>query len=156
MRTIRRSAVALGLAAALSLVATVIAGAATIASPHSATARAASGSTVVLTNSSNGSSVLALKGETVVVQLTGGPLRWSQAQALGAGGAAAVLVRVSGSVSPDGSSTTTFRVANYGMAQLRATGAPKCRSGAPCPDYVVLWRASVIVPVVDPPAPAAS
>jgi len=115
------------------------------------------GTVVVLTNGSNGSTVVATVGETVVVQLTGGPLHWSEASAVPtAGSAAPVLAFVSGSTSPNGSSTTTFRVVRTGSAQLQATGAPTCTSAAlACATYVVLWHATVAVPVVDPPSPVA-
>jgi hypothetical protein len=107
---------------------------------------------VILTNSSNGSTVVASIGESVIVNLTGGPLRWTEAQlAPVATAKAPVLVFVSGSTSANGSSTATFRVVSYGTAQLRAIGSPICPTAMACPTYVVLWHASVVVPVVDPP-----
>jgi hypothetical protein len=115
------------------------------------------GTVVVLTNGSSGSTVVATVGETVVVELTGGPLRWSEAQTTPVASAAApVLALVSGSTSSNGSSTTTFRVVHSGTASLQATGTPICTGAAVgCPTYVVLWHATVDVPVVDPPTPVA-
>jgi hypothetical protein len=108
--------------------------------------------TIVLTNSSDGSTVIAEKGDFVVVRLTGVPLRWTEATAApGTGTAAPVLVKVSGSTSTNGSSLTTFRVANYGVEGINAVGTPICRATAACPAYAVLWHATVSVPVVDPP-----
>jgi hypothetical protein len=105
--------------------------------------------TVVLTNASNGSSVVATKGELVVVHLSSPHVRWSEAQAVQS---SPVLDFVSGSTSTTGASTTVFRVVNYGSAQLSALGYPICPASKPCPTFVVLWQASVVVPVQDPPA----
>ena len=153
MPTLRHRAVATGVALALSLAAfgTVsAASAAPKAKPTSASA------TILLTNSSNGSTVLATKGDLVVVQLTGGPLRWSEAQAVES---SPVLVRLSGGTSPDGSSTTTFEVESDGTATVEATGTPICSpptatAGVACPQYILLWRATVDVPQLDPPPTA--
>jgi hypothetical protein len=107
--------------------------------------------TVVLTNSSDGSMVIAEKGDLVVVRLTGVPLRWSEATAApGTRTAAPVLVKKSGSTSANGSSVTTFRVANYGVEGINAVGTPICSTAMACPAYAVLWHATVSVPVVDP------
>ncbi len=158
MRVIRTSTAALGMGLALSLVAApvLVAGTAGASVPSAATVTApVSAKTVVLTNSSNGSSVLASKGELVVVKLSGDPLRWSEARAVPVTSAgSSVLVRVSGSTSTDGSSTTTFRVAQYGSAQVQATGTPICKPGKGCPQFVILWHATVVVPVLDPPGTA--
>jgi hypothetical protein len=108
---------------------------------------------VTLTVSSNGSTVLASKGELVVVTLSGEHLRWSAAQAIQT---TPVLSLVSEGTTNTGASTTVFRVVNYGTAGLNATGTPVCPTAGGCPQYVVLWHATVVVPVVDPPAPARS
>lgn len=108
--------------------------------------------TVVLTNSSQGSTVIAHKGDRVVVRLKGVPLRWPEATAVpGSSAAPPVLVRESGSTSANGSSTTTFLVASYGNEGINATGAPMCSAAMACPAYVLLWHATVSVPVLDPP-----
>jgi len=104
--------------------------------------------TVILTNASNGSSVTATKGELVVVHLSSSHIRWAEAQV---NQSSPVLVFVSGSQSTTGASTTVFRVANYGTAQLTALGFPICAAAKPCPAFVELWQASVDVPVQDPP-----
>jgi hypothetical protein len=108
---------------------------------------------VTLTLASDGSTVLATKGELVVVKLSGGRLRWSPAQAVQS---TPVLALMSEGTSTSGGSTTVFRVVNYGSAELDATGTPVCTSATGCPQYVVLWHATIVVPVVDPPPPVAA
>ncbi len=108
---------------------------------------------VVLTASSSGSTVLATKGELVVVKLSGQHLKWSVAQAEQS---TPVLSLVSEGTTSSGASTTVFRVVNYGTAGLTATGTPICASTGGCPQFVLLWHATVDVPVVDPPPPAAA
>lgn len=112
--------------------------------------------TIVLTNASNGQSVVAAKGDLVVVELSGaGAVRWSEASIVPSSTAKPVLVKVSGHQSKNGSSTTVFRAVGYGTAGLQATGVPICPSAGPCPTYVVLWQAQVVVPVQDPPGAGA-
>ena len=150
MRMTRRSTVAFAISLVISVVAVTALGAGRVGA--STSTAPVSTKKVILTNSSNGTSVIASKGELVVVELSGGSVRWSEAQAIQS---TRVLVRVSGSTSTTGSSKTTFRVANYGTAELDATGRPICNPAGGCPQYVLLWHATVVVPVVDPPAPAA-
>lgn len=140
----RRKIAALGLGVVVSALALV---------PTSTLGAGASPSAVprvTLTVSSNGSTVLATKGELVVVKLSGDHLRWSVAQVTQSD---PVLSLVSESVSTTGASTTVFRVVGYGTAELDATGTPICASAGGCPQYVVLWHATVVVPAVDPPGP---
>jgi hypothetical protein len=113
---------------------------------------------VTLTNSSSGSTVVATVGELVVVNLTGGTLRWTEPRVAPAPtGVAPVLVLLSGGTSSNGSSTATFRVAKSGTASITAIGTPSCTgvtataTSPVCTPYVVLWQANVDVPVVDPP-----
>lgn len=108
---------------------------------------------VTLTVSSNGSTVFASKGELVVVKLSGEHLQWSVAQAIQS---TPVLSLVSEGTTTNGASMTVFRVVNHGTAGLNATGTPVCPTAGGCPQYLVLWHATVVVPVVDPPAPARS
>jgi hypothetical protein len=108
--------------------------------------------TVTLTFASSGSTVLAAKGELVVVKLSHGHLRWSVAEAVQS---TPVLKLVSERTTTSGASKTVFRVTNYGSAQLNATGTPICSTADGCPKYVLLWHANITVPVVDPPPPAA-
>jgi hypothetical protein len=108
---------------------------------------------VTLTVSSNGSTVVASKGELIVVTLAGDHLRWSEAQAIQS---TPVLRLVSEGSTTTGASNTVFRVVNYGTAGLNATGTPICPSTGACPQYALLWHATVDVPVVDPPGPARS
>lgn len=109
---------------------------------------------VVLTVASDGSTVVAVKGELVVVNLSGDHLRWSQALAVGPS-TTPVLAYVSGGITSTGASHTVFRVVGSGAADLEATGVPMCGSTGGCPQFVLLWHATVSVPVVDPPGPAA-
>jgi hypothetical protein len=116
---------------------------------------------IVLTNSSGNTSVLAIKGDKVIVALSnnGGTLRWSAAAVeptSSANPAAPALVLKSETTWPKGASRTTFRVVNYGSARIVATGAPICKVAQVCPAFVILWTATVVVPVVDPPGPSAS
>ncbi len=128
------------------------AGATAARSAPPATPTTGASTTVVLTNSSNGSTVIAHKGDRVVVQLTGVPLRWSEATAVpGASATTPILVKKSGSTSANGSSTTTFRVVNYGDEGINAVGAPICSPATACPTFELLWHATVSAPVVDPP-----
>ncbi len=146
MRTCRNAAFSLVLGVAIGLAAPPA------LAPALASAATVPAHTIVLTNASNGSSVVALRGDRVVVELTGGPLRWSEAGvAPSPSGIPPALVRVSGSVSSTGSSRTVFRVVGYGAASLEAVGAPICAPVPICPTFVVLWRAQVLVPVQDPP-----
>jgi hypothetical protein len=105
---------------------------------------------VTLTFASDGATVLATKGELVVVKLSSRGLHWSPAQAIQS---TPVLTLVSQRTTATGASTTVFQVVNYGTAELDATGTPTCAAATGCPQYVVLWHATVVVPVVDPPAP---
>ncbi len=138
---VRRSTGSFGIGLVGSVLAAAVLGAGCAATPT--VTRPVSTKLVTLTNSSNGSSVVASKGELVVVQLSEGPLQWSEAQAVQS---TPVLVRVSGSTSTTGSSMTTFRVANHGRVELKATGRPICGSGGACPQYVLLWHVTVVVP----------
>ncbi len=155
MPTLRHGAVATGVALALSLAAFGTVSAASAAPKAKPTSTSAS-ATIVLTNSSNGSTVMATKGDLVVVQLTGGPLRWTEAQAVES---SPVLVRLSGGTAPNGSSTTTFEVESDGTATVEATGTPICSpptatATVACPQYILLWRTTVDVPQLDPPPTA--
>ena len=155
MRMIRRPMVTLGMAiviAAALAPAIGLAGAEASTSSPTSFAAPASAKTIVLTNSSDGSTVLASIGDLVVVELSGGPLRWSEALAVPTTGATPpVLVRVSGSTSANGSSTTSFRVANHGTSRIDATGTPICSPDHACPQFVLLWQATVVVPTANPP-----
>ena len=105
---------------------------------------------VTLTFASDGTTVLATKGEQVVVKLSGHGLRWSPAQAIQT---TPVLRLVSEGTTTTGASITVFQVVNYGTAELDATGTSICPTAKACPTFVLLWHASVVVPVVDPPTP---
>jgi hypothetical protein len=109
---------------------------------------------VVLTNASNGTTTLVTKGEEVKVQLHTNGYRWTEASVVNAS-PVAVLQKISGHVSLDGASTTTFLVVGYGSASLRAVGNPNClQHGCALPS--ILWTANVVSPVIDPPGPAAA
>ena len=107
--------------------------------------------TVTLTVSSSGSTLLATKGEQIVVKLSGRHLRWSAARAVQT---TPVLEQVSGGVTTTSASRTVFEVVGYGTAGLVATGTPVCAAArVACPQFVVLWHVNVVVPVLDPPVP---
>jgi hypothetical protein len=146
MTTFQRSAVA-----AAAVMALVVAVLAVVSSPGTRPGHLArppshqpvSGHTIVLDNRSEGSSITAATGSRVVVELTGkGALRWSPVVASPGAG---VLVRRLGLQSTDGSSTATFVAARAGRATLTSTGAPICTPGMACPQFLELWRVSVVV-----------
>jgi len=140
------TAIGIGLAVstlALVSTSTLMAGAATAKPPVA--------NKVTLTFGSDGATVLATKGELVVVKLSGDHLKWSVAEVTQSN---PVLALVSEGTTTTGASTTEFRVVNYGTAGLTATGTPSCPTSGGCPHYVLLWHATVVVPVVDPPAAA--
>jgi hypothetical protein len=125
-------------------------GASGVVGPSSAVARAAKPTKIVLTNSSNGQTVVAEKGDIVQVVLkSSNGVSWSEASVENAS-PNVVLAKRSGHVTSTGSSVTTFTVVGYGSATLQATGSPKC-TGSVCPTYLVVWQATVDVPVQDPP-----
>ena len=81
-------------------------------------------------------------GELVIVHLAGsGTMRWSAIERSQSG---RILVRRSGSLSPDGTSAADFEVVHAGLAMLSASGRPICTHDAACPQFIVLWRVSVI------------
>lgn len=144
---IRRLACKVGLVGAICVTAL---GGFAVAASSQAVAQTTTPSTIVLTNSSNGSTVVAAKGDFVVVRLTASDgVQWSEASIVPSTSATPVLVKKSGHVKM-GSSVTTFKVVGYGSATLEATGTPIC-TGSICPQYVLLWEATVDVPVQDPP-----
>jgi hypothetical protein len=129
-------------------------GVTTVATSPVALAKATPTPVIVLTNASSGTTVVAAKGDVVRVKLTAtNGIRWSEASVVPAA-SVSPLVRTSGGVTSTGSSVTNFKVVGYGSAQLEAIGTPSC-TGVVCPTYVILWEATVDVPVVDPPPPAA-
>jgi hypothetical protein len=104
---------------------------------------------VVLTNASNKTTVVAHPGDVIVVALAGSlSLSWSTASAIPP--TSPVLVEGLSLALPGGSSLTTFSVGANGMAQLGATGTPVCAAGTRCPQFRLLWRVTVIVPVTGP------
>ncbi len=103
---------------------------------------------VKLTYASNGTTVLATKGERVVVVLSTRHTSWSVATVTQS---TPVLTLVSEGRTSTGASRTVFRVTGYGTAGLDAVGTPICPTPGGCPQYVLGWHADVVVPVVDPP-----
>lgn len=144
---VRKLAGRIGLVGVMGLTAL---GASGVVASSSAVARATPPTKIVLTNSSNGQTVLAQKGDIVQVDLKSiNGVRWSEASDVDAT-AGNVLMKKSGHITSTGSSETTFTVVGYGSATLVATGTPPCQ-GDVCPGYVLLWQATVSVPVQDPP-----
>jgi hypothetical protein len=99
--------------------------------------------TKVLTNASNGTTVVVTKGFGVEVKLASDGFRWTEASVINAG-PEVVLQFVSGHVNPNGSSVTDFRVVGYGEVTLLATGVKKCSHNPACTPTVKVWRADVI------------
>lgn len=113
-------------------------------------------SKVVLTNASAGTTTVVTKGEDVVVKLSRPGFRWTEASVLSAS-PAAVLKKLSGHVSANGSSVTKFEVVGYGTASLEAIGNAICTAStarAACTPISILWQANLASPVVDPPLPS--
>jgi hypothetical protein len=98
--------------------------------------------TKVLTNDSNGTTTVVTKDWIVVVNLSSSDgFTWTEASAINAT-SHVVLTKVSGQISSNGSSTTTFDVVGYGRATLVAVGSAKC-SGEVCLPLSVIWRANI-------------
>ncbi len=108
--------------------------------------------TKVLTNASNGTTTVVTKGWRVVVKLSSRDgYAWTEASVVNAS-PEVVLKKVSGHISRNGSSTTTFAVAGYGSATLVATGTATC-TGTVCVPLSINWSANVESVVLDPPGP---
>lgn len=151
---IQRSAVAV--AAVLAVVAVVAAGLAATGGPRTVSAVVPSSGpppspappppparSVLLTTSNDGETVHAAVGELVVVRLVGrGAMRWS---AIRVSQSDTVLVRSSASLSRNGASMAAYRVTDNGEARLSSAGTPICAPDMVCPQFIVLWQASVIV-----------
>ncbi|HLH27388.1 MAG TPA: hypothetical protein VKW77_00650 [Acidimicrobiales bacterium] len=109
---------------------------------------------VVLTTASDGRTTEVGVGGRVLVVLAGrGRMRWSEVGELPAG---RFLAARGATRSPDGSTSARFVAVAPGRATLRATGGPICRSALPCPEYLVLWQAVVVVRTAAPSAVAPS
>jgi hypothetical protein len=144
---VRKLASKIGLVGVMCLTAL---GASAVVAPSVAFGRATPPTRIVLTNSSNGQTVVAAKGDIVQVDLKSiKGVRWSEASDIQAG-PGVVLLKKSGHISSTGSSVTTFTVVGYGSATLEATGTPPC-TGIVCPQYLLVWQATVDAPVQDPP-----
>jgi len=132
-----RPAAALGVA---------VAAGALLAAPVATTVDAGAASpavTKVLTNASNGTTVVVTKGFQVEVKLASDGFRWTEATTINAG-PEVVLQFESGHVGLNGSSMTGFRVVGYGEVTLQATGVKKCSNNPACTPVVMTWRANVI------------
>jgi hypothetical protein len=142
MTTIQRSVVALAASVALSVtIWAVTSGPATevarTTGPPPAT------HSVVLDNQSDGSSKVVARGARLTVDLVGrDAMRWSTIVVSPPGN---VLIRQSSSQAPNGSSTAVFLASAQGRATLTSTGRPVCTAGLACPQYILLWRVSVVV-----------
>jgi hypothetical protein len=124
----------------------VVAAGTLFAAPVATTTGAGAASPVVtkvLTNASNGKTVVVTKGFQVEVELASDGFRWTEASGVNAG-PEAVLQFESGHVDPNGSSLTDFRVVGYGEVTLEATGVRKCSNNPACTPIVRVWRANVI------------
>jgi hypothetical protein len=131
----------------------LLAGLATAGAAAPSTAASPAIIKVVLTNASNGTTTVVTKGWEVVVKLSSSDgFDWTEASVAPSATAQVVLHKVSGHVSRNGSSTTTFDVIGYGTATLMATGSAKCTSTV-CLPLSQNWTANVDSVVLDPPGP---
>jgi hypothetical protein len=144
MTAMQRSLVGIAAAVALSAaVWAVITGASSNANPVPAGGRPVAVHSIVLDDRSGGSSVTAARGALVIVHLgRGRAMRWS---VVAVSQSHQVLTRQSSSRSPGGVSNAVFVASGSGTASLTAAGSPICARGVPCPQYVVLWRVTVVV-----------
>ena len=112
--------------------------------------------TVTLTNASNGTSVTLVRGDQLVVLLTGSAGAGTQSiwslPATSTTGVLAPQFETQLGIY----TVALYNVSGYGATTV--TSEEACRITSPghaCPLFVLLWRAGVTVPVVDPPPPAA-
>jgi hypothetical protein len=127
------------------LVAPAGAGGAVLASPTGATASAGGCPphvrAVCVDRTDGGHTVRLRVGQSVMVALSGSTLRWS-----GLGQAGPMVLRRGGPVRhPAGGLTATYVAVHDGRTVLRASGAPICAPGKPCPQFILLWQVRVVV-----------
>jgi hypothetical protein len=96
---------------------------------------------VCLDRADGGHRVQVARGDTVMVDLEGSGLRWSELRQVGP----TLLHRVGPVVSRSGDLFASYRARSPGRTELRADGAPKCARGQACPQFVLLWQVQVII-----------
>jgi hypothetical protein len=80
-------------------------------------------------------------GRTLMVALNGSALRWSGLEQVGP-----MLLRPRGPVRHGGGGlSASYTAVKAGRTMLRATGAPHCSPGKPCPQFILLWQVQVVV-----------
>jgi hypothetical protein len=100
-----------------------------------------SGHVVCLARADGGHRVRVRLGQEVEVRLGGSALRWSSVREVGPR-----LLRVAGAVGRRGGTVTAnYAVVAKGRTELRASGAPQCKPGRACPQFIVLWQVRVVV-----------
>jgi hypothetical protein len=99
------------------------------------------GRVVCVDRADGGHSVHVRVGRTLMVVLNGSTLRWSGLEEVGP-----MLLRPHGAVSRGGGGlSASYTAVKAGRTALRATGAPKCSPGKPCPQFMLLWQVQVVV-----------
>lgn len=96
---------------------------------------------VCLTNQAGGRVSTVRRGTHVEVTLRGAQLDWSSARQL----APTILHLIGSPIRVAGESRTTFLAVRDGRTVLQATAAAKCAPGTVCPQFVLLWRATIVV-----------
>jgi hypothetical protein len=96
---------------------------------------------VCVDRADGGHSVHVRVGRTLTVVLNGSTLRWSGLEEVGP-----MLLRPRGAVHHGGGGlSASYSAVKAGRTTLRATGAPKCSPGRPCPQFMLLWQVRVVV-----------
>jgi hypothetical protein len=96
---------------------------------------------VCISQSDSNRSVKVRLGETVEVTLSETALIWSNPRQVGPH-----LLRVTHQVTKNVRQLReTYEANAVGHTVLQATGAPRCKVGQPCPQFLLLWRVPIVV-----------
>ena len=96
---------------------------------------------VCLGNAASGRVTSIHRGAFVQVTLGGADLEWSAITHP----APSVLRPASAPIRSNGESRATFVAARDGRTTLRATATSKCSPGLACPQFVLLWQATIAI-----------
>jgi len=100
-----------------------------------------SGDVVCISQSDSYRSVSVRLGETVEVTLSDTSLVWSDLRQVGP-----QLLRVTHKVTRSVRQLReTYEAIALGHTTLQATGAPRCKAGQACPQFLLLWRVPIVV-----------
>lgn len=92
---------------------------------------------VTITNADNNSTVHMAKGSTFVVQIGNG-LKWSGITF----DPASSITQLAGI---SGAEQGTFKAVVPGTVTLKATGAPICKAGQPCPMFLAVFSTTLVI-----------